>query len=285
MLSLEPVHVVSINSHVCYGHVGAQATLLPLQRAGIEVSHVPTVVFSNHPAYGGHRGDAVPSHAVADLIDGLRERGVLAACNALHSGYMGLAETADIVAETVADLRRHAKEAIYCCDPVLGDAGRVYVRDGIVEAMRDRLVPMADIATPNRDELGWLTGQQVTDLDSTIAACRALRQSGAGIVVATSAEATQDFVATVAVAENEALVARTQRYDDAPFGTGDLFTALFLGRYLLRRDMAAALAHAAAATHDIVAASVKAKSRELLLVAAQEALVAPRASVTIETIA
>src|SRR5215470_14028650 len=169
------MNVLSIQSSVVYGRVGNRAAVPVLERLGHDVWPVDTVAFSNHPAHGGFRGRVVPAAEVAELLDGLAERGVLARCDAVLSGYLGDAGTAAVVEASVARVCAANPDALYCCDPVIGEVGRgVYVRAGIPEAFRDRLVPLADIVTPNPFELELLTGRPPTTMESARAAARAL---------------------------------------------------------------------------------------------------------------
>lgn len=264
-------HVLAITSHVVYGHVGGQATVPALQRHGHEVWHLPTVLFSNHPGHGGFAGDVVAPALLRRIVDGLGERGFLEQVDAVLSGYLGTAETADVVADTVRRLRRD-RAVVYCCDPVLGDAGRRYVADGILEAVRDRLLPLADILTPNRDELGWLAGRTVEGLAHVLAAAEALRAAGAGSVVCTSASQEDGRLGNVVVCgEGRFAVEVTQR-DGAPHGTGDLFSALFLAARLDRLGDAEALARASAQTAAVIEASLARGADELALIPPPEAL-------------
>lgn len=269
-----PVNVLLISSHVVYGHVGGQAAVPALQRLGHEVWHLPTVLFSNNPAHGGFAGEPVRTEQLAALIDGLAARGFLARVDAVLSGYLGTAETAALTAETVAGLRRE-RQVLYCCDPVLGDHGRRYVADGILECLRDRLLPLADLATPNRDELGWLAGETVDDLNGVVAAAERLRHRGAGSVICTSAEVTAERLTTILVGAEGRAAVEVARAATVPHGTGDLFAALLLaGRLAGLRD-GEALARAAAQTRMVVEASVAAGSDELALIEALDRLAAP----------
>ena len=49
-------------------------------------------------------------------------------------------------------------------DPVLGDAGKLYVDPAIAVAMQEKLLPLADLMTPNAFELGWLSGRNIASL-------------------------------------------------------------------------------------------------------------------------
>ena len=160
------VNVLSIQSSVVYGRVGNRAAVPVLERLGHDVWPVDTVAFSNHPAHGTFRGRIVPAAEVRDLVEGLAARGVLARCDAVLSGYLGEPATGAVVEDAVARVRAANPGTLYCCDPVIGEVGRgVYVRAGIPEAFRDRLVPLADIVTPNPFELELLTGVAPTTLD------------------------------------------------------------------------------------------------------------------------
>ncbi len=273
------MQILAITSHVVYGHVGGQAAILALQRLGHEVWHAPTVLFSNHPGHNGFRGEPVPPALLTALLDGVAERGWLADCAALHIGYVGAPETVDIALETIARARDANPNVLVSCDPILGDAGRVYVADGILEAMRDRLLPQCDIVTPNAFELSLLTGRPV---DDPTAALADLHARGPRIVVCTSATVDDDRIATLLHTSNATLAVRAPAFSSAPHGTGDLFAALFVGRYLTSTDPAAALAHAAAATHDVIAASNAAGAHELLLVDTQDRFVEPELRLQVE---
>lgn len=276
------MNVLLFNSHVVCGHVGAQAAVLALQRLGHEVWHVPTVLFSNHPGHGGCTGEALSATRIGALLDGLAERGFLGRVDAVASGYLGQPETAEVVARTVAAVRLARPGARYACDPVLGDAGRIYVREGLLEAFRDRLLPLCDIATPNRFELEVLTGHKIASLADAALAAVALQARGPATVVCTSAEEGLREIATLALGPAGAFLASTARHASAPHGTGDLFAALLLGRLLRGETLQEAVGQAAAAVAAIIAES--AGANELALVAAQDRLLRPLVPATIRAL-
>jgi pyridoxine kinase len=280
------VNVLSIQSTVAYGRVGNRAAVFPLERLGHEVWPIDTVAFSNHPAHGGFRGRIIPAAEVGALVDGLAARGVLRRCDAVLSGYLGDPETAAVVEDAVARVRAANPAALYCCDPVIGEVGRgVYVRAGIAEAFRERLVPLADIVTPNPFELELLSGVPPATLESARAATRALigtgrrDRRGLPLVVATGLRLLEapGELAVMAAADRSAWLVRHPRRAVRVWGTGDAFTALYLGAYLLRRDPGAALEHAVAALDDVLARAEAEDADELPLVAGQEALARPEA--------
>jgi pyridoxine kinase len=272
------MNVLSIQSTVTYGRVGHRAAVLPLERLGHDVWPLDTVVFSNHPAHGGFRGRVVPAAELAELVAGVAERGGLGRCDAVLSGYLGSSATGDVVRDVVGQVRAANPGALYCCDPVIGDASRgIYVGRGIPECLRDTLVPVADVVTPNPFELEYLTGQAPASLPAALEAGDRLRAAGARCVVVTGLRlpdaAGQRLV--LAVTEDGAWVVRAPERAVRVHGTGDAFAALLLGRLLATRDWPAAVEHAVGALDAVLASAEATDADELPLVAAQEALVRP----------
>ncbi|BCX18209.1 MAG: pyridoxal kinase PdxY [Geminicoccaceae bacterium] len=270
--------ILSIQSHVSYGHVGNSAAVFPLQRLGFEVWPIMTVLFSNHTGYGAFRGRPVGADWQREILAGLEERGALARTRAVLSGYLGDPATAEVVVEAVERVRRHRPDAVYACDPVIGDDGRgVFVRPGIPELLRDRILPLATLVKPNRFELSHLTGIEVRTLDDALEAARSLRARGPELVVVTSLSLPdrEGALGMLADSAEGSWVVWTPRLPVTLNGTGDVFAALLLGEWLLTRDPEKALARTASAVYGLVEATWRAESRELLLVEAQEAIVGP----------
>jgi pyridoxine kinase len=239
------MNVLSIQSAVSYGHVGNSAAVFPLQRLGFEVWPIDTLQFSNHPGYGAFRGRVFEPELVADLVTGMAERGALAGCDAVLSGYLGDAATGAVVLDAVARVKAANPKALYCCDPVIGDSGPgIYVRGGIPEFFRERALPAADILTPNRFELEHLTGQPAATIETALCAVDTLRAAGPRVVLVTSlerAEAPPDTVEMLAVEAGAAWRVATPRLALSANGAGDAVAALFLGHFLRTEDTAAAL--------------------------------------------
>ena len=181
---MRAMNILSIGSWVAYGHVGNAAAVFPMQRLGHEVWAVNTLQFSNHPGYGAFRGQLFPADAVRDVVSGIADRGVLPSCDAVLSGYLGDAAIGEVVLDAVKQVKSANPNALYCCDPVIGDVGPgVYVREGIPEFMRTRALAAADIVTPNLFELQHLAGQPATDLGAIRAAIDFVHARGPRIVL------------------------------------------------------------------------------------------------------
>jgi len=273
--------ILSIQSLVAYGHAGNSAALFPLQRLGRVVWPVMTVHFSNHTGYGDWRGPLLSAADIGEVIRGVEDRGVLARCDAVLSGYQGAREVGAVVLEAVERVRAANPRAVYCCDPVLGDLDcGFYVRPGIAELMRDQVVPAADVITPNQFELGFLAAAEIATTDDVLAAADRVRQTGPGTVLVTSVlvdDTPDDALDMVLVSAEGAWAVRTPRLPVTPSGGGDLTTALFLGNLLHGHSVADALARTTSAVFAVVEATVEAGDHELRIVQAQDALADPPA--------
>jgi pyridoxine kinase len=273
--------ILSIQSHVVYGYVGNTAATFPLQLLGHDVWAVNTVEFSNHTGFGSWRGRVLSGELVTELVSGLEERGALDTCEAVLSGYLGDAGVGLAVLEAVAKVRRAAPGALYCCDPVMGDYGRgFFVQPGIPEILRERIVPRADIVTPNQFELEALTGVTVRSLDDARRAVRAVHELGPRVVLVTSyhgAEEAVDHIDMLVSDGGSFHQVRTPKlpFDPSPNGAGDLIAALFLSRYLQSGDAAAAMEHSAASVYGVLAATFARRSPNLCLISAQKEIVSP----------
>ena len=274
--------VLSIQSHVAYGHAGNAAAVFPLQRLGVKVWVVNTVQFSNHTGYKTWRGQVFAPEHIAEVIQGIADRGVLAQCDAVLSGYMGDATLGEVVVDTVAQVRAANAKARYICDPVMGDADRgFFVRDAIPPFMRDYAVPVADVITPNQFELEFLTDCRITTLADATKAAACARAMGPSMVLITSLKRAEAFPRQIEMmldtADGTWLVSTPEiGIDPAPNGAGDCVAALLTAALLDGALPAEALSRAASGIYAVFEATHAAGTRELQLVAAQEQLVAPR---------
>jgi pyridoxine kinase len=273
------MNILSIQSHVAYGHVGNSAAVFPMQRLGHEVWPIHTVQFSNHTGYGAWRGEVLPAAIIDECVAGIAERGALAACDGVLSGYMGSAETGEAILRAVARVKTANPEALYCCDPVMGDAGRgIFVRDDIPQLIASRVLPAADIITPNQFELEYLTDRRVTNAEAARVSLAELHKRGPQVILVTSLHLDDTPADAIDIAASEPGAVwrvRTPRLDIAPNGAGDCIAALFFVHWLATRSAKAALERAVASIFGLLSGTAAAQSRELLLVASQDEFVAP----------
>jgi len=271
--------IISIQSHVAFGHVGNSAAVFPLQRLGHEVWPVNTVLFSNHTGYGTWRGRVMAVETVREVLAGVEERGGFDRAKAVLSGYLGSADLGEAVLETVALVRARRPDALYVCDPVMGDLGRgFFVAEGIPAFFKHEAVPRADIITPNQFELAYLAAMELQSLADVLAAARKVRKTGPRLVMVTSLELEErpGELGILAETAGGTWVVWTPKLDIQLNGTGDVFTALTLAWWLASKgDAAATLQAVASAMFGLVEATLAAGERELVLVAAQDQLLAP----------
>jgi len=273
------MNILSIQSHVAFGHVGNASAVFPMQRLGVEVWPIHTVQFSNHTGYGAWKGRVFDGGMIDEVMEGIAERGVLPSCDGVLSGYMGSADIGHAILSAVERVRAANPKAIYACDPVIGDVGRgVFVRPGIPEFMREQAVPAADIVTPNQFELELLTDIEIRTIGDAHRAVDALRDTGPKVVLVTSLvteETPADSIDLMAADAKGAFRVRTPKLDVSVNGAGDAIAALFFVHYLREKSAAAALAKAAASVYGLLKRTKEAGSREILMVAAQDEFVTP----------
>jgi pyridoxine kinase len=267
--------VLSIQSSVAAGHVGNSAAVFALQRLGFDVWRVDTVAFSNHPAHGRHTGRIVPSGDVAAILTGLEALALWPRCDAVISGYLATAGTGQVVADTVSRIRAVRKDVLYLCDPVIGDHGRRYVEDGLVDYYRERALPAADLVTPNAFEAQCLTGIDATRTEGALAAANALRAMGPRMALVTGVAGSGGIVDTVAADGTGAWRVRTPQLALPGHGSGDLLAALLAGYLLRKAALPDALSKAVSAVHAVLASAPGGSGKDLPLIAAQEAMLNP----------
>ena len=272
--------VLSIQSAVAYGHVGNSAAVFPLQRIGVEVMPVYTVNFSNHTGYGAWRGPLISPEDVRAVIDGIEDRGAFPKIDVILSGYQGSEGIADVILDAVDRIKAANPDAVYSCDPVMGNAkSGCFVAPAIPVLLRDRVVPAADLITPNQFELGYLTGTEPGSLESTLESVDLARESGPRTVLVTSVERPEREEGTIemlAVDDRGAWIVRTPLLPMKANGSGDVTAALFTAHYRRTGDAADALARTASSVFDLLANTHDSGERELQLVESQEAYAHPR---------
>ena len=275
--------VIVISSHVARGSVGNRAAVFALETLGFPVWAVPTVILPWHPGHGPGTRIVPDAAAFAALLKDLESAPWLGEVGAVLSGYLGSAEQAAAVASLVKAVKARNPGAVYICDPVMGDAGGLYVPPATAEAMRDLLLPLADIATPNRFELEWIAGGALPDNTAVAAAARAL---GIRTVLVTSAHAMlAGSIGNLLVAPRQTLLAEHRAIERPPNGPGDLTAALLLARLMDGLPPEKALQMTTAAVFEIIARAAKRGADELMLETDAQSLAHPMAMVQMRRLA
>jgi pyridoxine kinase len=278
------VKILSIQSAVAYGHVGNSAAVFPLQRIGVEVIPVNTVNFSNHTGYGAWRGPLISPEQVGEVITGVEERGAFPQIDVVLSGYQGGVGIGDVIVDAVQRVKAANPDALYACDPVMGNAkSGCFVAPEIPDLLRDRVVPNADIITPNQFELGFLTGTEPASLESTLASVELARAMGPSVVLVTSVERPDrdpETIEMLVVDDAGRWIVQTPLLPFKANGSGDVTAALFAAHYGETRDAKLALERTASSVFDLVELTYRSGQRELQLVEAQEFYANPRMQFT-----
>jgi pyridoxine kinase len=282
------VKILSIQSAVAYGHVGNSAAVFPLQRIGAEVLPVYTVNFSNHTGYGAWRGPLISPDDVREVILGVEERGVFPQIDVVLSGYQGGVGIGDVIIDTVRRVKEANPTAVYACDPVMGNAkSGCFVAPEIPVLLRDRVVPSADIITPNQFELGYLTGTEPSTLESTLESADLARAMGPSTVLVTSVERPDrdpETIEMLVVDDRGAWIVRTPFMPFKANGSGDVTAALFTAHYRATASASEALERTASSVFDLIDTTYRSGRRELQLIEAQEFYANPRLQFTAEQV-
>ncbi len=269
--------VIVISSHVARGAVGNRAAVFALETLGFPVWAVPTVILPWHPGHGRATRIVPPAEQFSALLGDLERAPWLGEVGAVLSGYLGDASQVEPIASLVKTVRRQNPRALYVCDPVMGDSGGLYVPEATAIALRDRLMPLADIATPNRYELEWMAGAPLPDLRSTVAA--ALDAGPPTMLVTSAPSMIANGTGNLLLDARQALLAEHRLIDKPPNGLGDLTAAVYLARVLSGEPAAKALQSTTAAVYEILARTAKRGGDELQLETDAQSLSHPMAMV------
>jgi len=269
--------VIVISSHVIRGSVGNRAAVFALETLGYPVWAMPTVVLPWHPGHGPSTRLTFPESDFDKAIDDLIRAPWLGEVKAVLTGYFGNAAQPRAVARLVKALRAKNPDLIYVCDPVMGDLGGLYIPQPTAEAIRDELLPLATIATPNRYELAWLSGAPLDDNNAIMEAAIALGPPR--MLVTSAVPMMTGSTGNLYLTGNHALLAEHRLIDHAPNGLGDLLSAVFLARVMSGMDEEKALQTTTASVFEVLARSVKRGANELTLEMDAASLSTPMAMV------
>lgn len=275
-----PRAVIVVSSHVVRGSVGNRAAVFALETLGFPVWAVPTLTLAWHPGHGPSTRIVPPPDAFAALMSDLENSPWLGEVTAVLSGYLGDAAQVSAVASLVRTLKARNPKATYICDPVIGDVGGLYVTQALATGIRDELLPIADIATPNRYELEWLAGAKLQDIRSIISAAL---DTGPNNMLVTSAPAMMTgSTGNLLLTPDEALLAEHRIIHRPPNGLGDLTAAVFLARRLAGQNASKALQTTTASVFEILARTAKRGADELTLETDAASLSHPMAMVQLK---
>ena len=175
--SSEPVKVLTIAGSDSGGAAGLQADLKTFTALGAYGMSVVTVV----TAQNSLRVDEALS-LPADLVES-QLRAVFAdyGARAVKTGFIGQVALVNCIAKQLAEYRPSS----IVVDPVLvNHKGEMMFPPAVTEAYRNRLLPLADLVTPNPKEAALLSGRPVTSPTELTRAATAILELGPRNVLA-----------------------------------------------------------------------------------------------------
>lgn len=279
--------ILSIQSHVSYGHAGNSSAVFPMQRMGFEVWPIHTVQFSNHTHYHqGWTGHAFTAQEIGDVVKGLENIDVLKECRAIVTGYQGTAEQCAVVADTVATVKAHNSKAIYVCDPVMSNPEKgCIVASGITEQLINTLIPIADVIVPNQFELMQIAEMQITCLEDAIEACQRALAKGPKLVIAKHLHGIDNNSFNMILASKQGIYLAKRpllSFLKEPIGVGDLITSVFTAGLLKGWTPLQAFQHCHDAVYGVLRVTHASGEWELQTITGQDELITPSQSFSVK---
>jgi pyridoxine kinase len=269
--------ILSISSHVVRGAVGNRAAVFAFEELGFPVWSVPTVTLPWHPGHGRATRTVPDEAAFAAMLADMEASSFNAEIGAVMTGYFGAASQVEPVAKLIGSLKAQRPDLVYLCDPVIGDGGGLYVSEATAAEIREHLLPLADIITPNRFELEWLAAKPLPDNGALADAALSF---GAKCALVTSAHAMMnDTIANLLVDRTSTMLIEHRLLKGPSNGLGDLTSALFLARLMKGESAEAAAQHATSSVFEVMASAAKAGADELQLAKDASSLTYPMAMV------
>lgn len=217
-----------INDIAGFGRCSTTVSLPVISVMKVQVCPVPTSVLSNHLGFPLCHFDDYTSH-MRDYIKVWNELGLT--FDGLYCGFLGNEEQIDIVRGFVEMFR----PPLFLLDPVMGDHGRAYssITETHVQKMK-KLLPLADIITPNITEACLLTGTPWKDGEWTMQELSGLCERLASLCLKDSVGAS---IVITGIRQGDSLV--NFLWDDGVYttvatpiagasrpGTGDIFASI-----------------------------------------------------------
>ncbi|XP_034430489.1 pyridoxal kinase-like [Hippoglossus hippoglossus] len=257
--------VLSIQSHVVRGYVGNKSASFPLQVLGFEVDSINSVQFSNHTGYSHWKGQVLTAEELNELYEGIKLNEVNH-YDYILTGYSRDTSFLGTVVDIIQELKKANPSLVYVCDPVMGDQGAMYVPEDLLPVYKDKVVPLADILTPNQFEAELLTGRKIKTEADALEVMELLHKMGPDIVVLTSTDlpskhgdqflvalGSQKIVKPDGTKTTQNICMDIPKVDAVFVGTGDLFAAMLLAwTHLHPKDLKAACEKTVSVMHHVI---------------------------------
>ena len=246
--------ILSIQSAVTYGSVGNSVAAPVITTLGMQPLLIDTISLAAHPGYGTIAGGPADQTQFCAIIEALTTLRVLPQINNVMTGYLGDARQAGPIHSMINDWRSERSDGLYVLDPVLGDGGRLYVDNAVVDQIRQTLLPLAHIVTPNQFELGLLTENQINTVHDATKAAETLLQQNPNLqtVIATGIANGEFGISDIKITRHDINALDYAKRPHGVAGGGDLLTAILACWLTAGHDLNAAFAAASHDAHRII---------------------------------
>lgn len=220
----QPIPILAISSSVALGHVGLSAIVPTLQACARSAAALPTTILSNHPGLPHCAGTRISPDTLAAMVDAFAEMNWLASFDTVLTGYLPSADHVAFACTTIDRVRAANPSARVICDPIIGDDPKgIYIEAAAATAIRDQLLPKANVLLPNRFELAYLTDLTVSTPKQALVAAQSLAPAQ---VIAKSIPVSDQTIATLDITPTDCTMFTTQTLSGVPHGTGDMLSGL-----------------------------------------------------------
>jgi pyridoxine kinase len=218
-----------------------------------------------HPGWGAPGGGATEASRLVDMWQAIKQQNIK--FDAVLSGYMGQAQHVLLAEHIIKDIKAENSDALILVDPVMGDNGALYIPEDRAQKIISRLIPLADIITPNVWELFYILQTKDPKLGTSLKNARSLSPE----TLITSAPEGEK-IGAVLITPDSAYQLSHDRFHSVPHGGGDSLAALFLAHKLNGHSSIEAMEKSVGSIFSVMKAANETGSEELPLISAQDAL-------------
>ena len=250
--------ILTIQDISCFGKCSLTVALPLLSAMGIETAILPTAVLSTHTLFKGFTCKDL-SDQLVPITDHWKQEGIT--FDAIYTGYLGTEEEIDTVIRIIEEFRN--ENTLVIVDPAMGDNGKLYPAFNEHYAKKNAdLCAVADIIDPNITEASFMTGlpyREEYSEDYVREMLLALAKIGTKTPILTGVSLSEGKTGAMGY-DTETKTFFSYQNDWVPaayHGTGDIFSSVLAGAFVLGLDRAEALKIAADYTALTIAETLK----------------------------
>ena len=250
--------ILTIQDISCFGKCSLTVALPLLSAMGIETAILPTAVLSTHTLFKGFTCKDL-SDQLVPITDHWKQEGIT--FDAIYTGYLGTEEEIDTVIRIIEEFRN--ENTLVIVDPAMGDNGKLYPAFNEHYAKKNAdLCAVADIIDPNITEASFMTGlpyREEYSEDYVREMLLALAKIGTKTPILTGVSLSEGKTGAMGYdTETKTFFGyQNDRVPAAYHGTGDIFSSVLAGAFVLGLDRAEALKIAADYTALTIAETLK----------------------------